>query len=629
MIRRFIDVKKLRFGLKTFNMEQIMDINTIPPDSTPMDIQLKYEFKVIRRDSSPLTKHSSILSYKTSLDPSTIKELIAERNKSRLRDSINISETAKIVTDAFDFLYAKYDKKRYTENDFIEVNDDTLALKNGCLTMFRLKLQDSPKKSIRSLEPKIKFLPLAIMGEYISANYPELAKKSIKLTNLIEVTSNETGLKTVNSIEFTNKKYSFVSKFISKNNFDTVKRITNSKNTNITDYEFTDKKLSENQENVIISQESNHFHLDQKHEDNPLDIEIYRHLKKVERESKFIINLPEVFQRLEHAASVVVSDKKKISAVPIGSFSLGLMTINSDIDVSVVYDSYLDSKHPLEKKSFIQNYLSSIRNSSTANIIQENQPYRKDNRLSLYNPDELFCGVNNEEFLIPSRVLVRKIRDLISDNQHIDTLKYTDDFTTGPLNSAEAAKLKKKAHVCKCENCGKSIDVKDKYQRDWYFYHTENYIKSENTESISELIIGFFKYYGYEHDYVSDVVSVRLGSAKIKRNIFPKLDRATVGNYLREVKKWKHILRLLAIEDPMDRETNLGRNINPWSVDGIRAEMRRAYYILSNGHGIQKVVAKYNSKELNNLDYWKSQYEFSMNTVNKSNSSDNEIAEAE
>lgn len=45
-----------------------------------------------------------------------------------------------------------------------------------------------------------------------------------------------------------------------------------------------------------------------------------------------------------------------------------------------------------------------------------------------------------------------------------------------------------------------------------YFDQVEKLPRSQNGESIAQLVWAFFRYWAYCHDYANDVISVRTGS---------------------------------------------------------------------------------------------------------------------
>ncbi|OMH85402.1 hypothetical protein AX774_g1053 [Zancudomyces culisetae] len=139
-----------------------------------------------------------------------------------------------------------------------------------------------------------------------------------------------------------------------------------------------------------------------------------------------------------------------------------------------------------------------------------------------------------------------------------------------------------------CTNCRKPIKV-EQAKINPHIYFVDSPICSPNKESLAELLIGFFEYYGYKHNYLDCVVSPRLGSARISRKYLPTLDRVEARTMIKNPENWRQSLRLLSIEDPYQIDVNCGRNINPFHVELVRSEMRRAYSILCKGLPFDKL----------------------------------------
>ncbi|PVU99400.1 hypothetical protein BB559_000751 [Furculomyces boomerangus] len=136
--------------------------------------------------------------------------------------------------------------------------------------------------------------------------------------------------------------------------------------------------------------------------------------------------------------------------------------------------------------------------------------------------------------------------------------------------------------------------------------------KTSNNKSISELLIEFFRYYGFEHDYENNIISVREGTTKLKRNIEADQIKKSAG--------WINNSRLLTIEDPLEIEKDCGRNLAVGKLEGIRSEMRRSYFILRYGsilvsdtnNLVPIVMAKYKYSNPVPLEYWISEYDISL-----------------
>ncbi|PVU99021.1 hypothetical protein BB559_001076 [Furculomyces boomerangus] len=213
------------------------------------------------------------------------------------------------------------------------------------------------------------------------------------------------------------------------------------------------------------------------------------------------------------------------------------------------------------------------------------------------------------------KIVTERLLEIVSERYHKDPTVYDDDYIDRKLfaRNEEGDQLPiKKFLVSTCTNCKKQIFARDKKQKAWYFYHAQEQIISENKESVGELLMGFFHYYGYEHNYLEDVVSLRLGSTKVPRTKCKHMDRSAAGKLIENPKSWKHLLRLLSIEDPMMPEINIGRNIPPWSVEGIRAEMRRAHYILESGQGLLEAIRLYRRDKEFSTEFWEQECDITL-----------------
>ncbi|KUI60838.1 Poly(A) RNA polymerase cid13 [Cytospora mali] len=88
----------------------------------------------------------------------------------------------------------------------------------------------------------------------------------------------------------------------------------------------------------------------------------------------------------------------------------------------------------------------------------------------------------------------------------------------------------------------------------------------KNDNTLGELLFGFFRFYAHEFDYDEMALSVRLGK------ILPKKE-----------KNW-HIgtgNQNLCVEEPFNRERNLGNTADDTSFRGIHLELRRAFDLVS------------------------------------------------
>jgi DNA polymerase sigma len=122
-----------------------------------------------------------------------------------------------------------------------------------------------------------------------------------------------------------------------------------------------------------------------------------------------------------------------------------------------------------------------------------------------------------------------------------------------------------------------------------YFYSAEtlkDYGKA-NTETVGELLAGFFKFYAKEFNWAYDVVSVRLGRCitKAEKMWKPSQNHDSRDNYY------------FAIEDPFETTHNLGKGVDTSSLKVIKYEFRRANNLLSNGESPLSVLVAPYSKD--------------------------------
>lgn len=87
---------------------------------------------------------------------------------------------------------------------------------------------------------------------------------------------------------------------------------------------------------------------------------------------------------------------------------------------------------------------------------------------------------------------------------------------------------------------------------------------SANTSTLGTLLFGFFRYYAYEIDYETAVISVREGTVLSK-----------------EYKGW-HLLQnnRICVEEPFNTPRNLGNTADDSSSRGLHIELRRAFNLL-------------------------------------------------
>jgi DNA polymerase sigma len=103
---------------------------------------------------------------------------------------------------------------------------------------------------------------------------------------------------------------------------------------------------------------------------------------------------------------------------------------------------------------------------------------------------------------------------------------------------------------------------------------------SNNTQSLSELLVGFFRLYAHEFDWKDLVVSVRTGMYLDKKKKI----------WGQSAKKDRHVF---CVEDPLDPTHNLARGCDPTALYEIRGEFMRAFSLLRDGASINDLCAQY------------------------------------
>ncbi|OMH83351.1 Caffeine-induced protein 16 [Zancudomyces culisetae] len=92
---------------------------------------------------------------------------------------------------------------------------------------------------------------------------------------------------------------------------------------------------------------------------------------------------------------------------------------------------------------------------------------------------------------------------------------------------------------------------------------------------VAFLLLGFFEYYGYIHDYERHAIVPSLGTTKhLHENAINVKNFASLDAFIKGFKP-------LFIFDPIDTNLNLGRNLSFWSFEELKMEFRRAYHILN------------------------------------------------
>lgn len=88
----------------------------------------------------------------------------------------------------------------------------------------------------------------------------------------------------------------------------------------------------------------------------------------------------------------------------------------------------------------------------------------------------------------------------------------------------------------------------------------------KNKSTLGELLFQFFRFYAHEFDYDEMAISVRQGK------LLPKKEKNwQVGNGNQN----------LCVEEPFNRERNLGNTADDWSFRGIHLELRRAFELVA------------------------------------------------
>lgn len=107
---------------------------------------------------------------------------------------------------------------------------------------------------------------------------------------------------------------------------------------------------------------------------------------------------------------------------------------------------------------------------------------------------------------------------------------------------------------------------------------------SANRESPAELFIGFLRFFAYEFDYFTQVVSPRTGLLLSKQE----------KDWAKSEGKDKCFL---TIEDPFEITHNLGRSVDRQSVKVIRWELENACQLLSKGASYERVCKAWSEQE--------------------------------
>ncbi|KAJ2403235.1 hypothetical protein GGI23_000104 [Coemansia sp. RSA 2559] len=110
---------------------------------------------------------------------------------------------------------------------------------------------------------------------------------------------------------------------------------------------------------------------------------------------------------------------------------------------------------------------------------------------------------------------------------------------------------------------------------------------SPNSKPVIQLLYEMFQLYGCEFDPLKHVVSPRLGSPFIKRDMHVDLVRGTplpANKVMEDPSRWSAKVRPLVVEDPFDQALSCSRQATCEWTDGLFWEMRRAAWIIQK-HG--------------------------------------------
>eukprot|EP01137_Pigoraptor_chileana_P034910 Opistho-2@28163 len=103
-----------------------------------------------------------------------------------------------------------------------------------------------------------------------------------------------------------------------------------------------------------------------------------------------------------------------------------------------------------------------------------------------------------------------------------------------------------------------------------------------NTETLGDLLAGFFKYFAHDFDYHDSVVCVKTG------RLASKADKEwSLKNNSRTDRYW------ICIEDPFELTHNLGRVVDKNTLFEIRGEFMRGYRLLCDGGDLHAVCEPY------------------------------------
>ncbi|PVZ99292.1 hypothetical protein BB558_004687 [Smittium angustum] len=366
---------------------------------------------------------------------------------------------------------------------------------------------------------------------------------------------------------------------------------------------------------------------------------------------------------VENSIIQIIQDKKKFSVELFGSRKLGLSTIKSDLDIIVNFsqDTEVSLKQFIDKLTRIFKKEGHIAQKIFASvpliklvIYTERRKVLVD--ISFQNTSGIVKNfmvnayIHSDPRVIPLLIAVREWatnRDIVEGSFLINSYGYMmlmltflcengvllpfkdmidvliplylneilgkasvsiheileSEMKNMGLNERSSAEAK---HLAKVELFKKEVGfglwIPFKKNENLVLKNLNTGWKTTNNKSISELLIEFFRYYGFEHDYENDIVSLREG-------------------------EWLNNARLLTIEDPLEIERDCGRNLSVNKLEGIRSEMRRSYFILKYGRALVSnmdnlipiVMTEYKYSNPLPLEYWISEFDMSLPVYIKSN----------
>ena len=104
-----------------------------------------------------------------------------------------------------------------------------------------------------------------------------------------------------------------------------------------------------------------------------------------------------------------------------------------------------------------------------------------------------------------------------------------------------------------------------------------------NTESVGQLLCGFFRRYAREFDYMKGVASVRTGTFLTKREKI----------WMTKEQGFKGDRHLFCIEDPFELTHDLGRVMDRDTLKDVKAEIERADTLCAGKGTWEKLVEEY------------------------------------